>query len=332
MKPTPLLLALTCLTALFVAADARGTKLSFAPAKGSKVRKTVEQSSEMKLESMTMTLNGEERDLGEMQRSVSKKESYVFVDEYTGVADGKLLGLTRTFEAAKEVQAQSMTTPRGEQNQEREATTELVGKTVAFAFDTEKDEWKREFIGEAGDEELLGGLEADFDLLGFLPGAEVSEGSDWEIDTRALANLFFPGGDLVMVNDEDPEGERAGQLAMREAFEGKGTATYKGLREEDGVSLALIAFEAEISSAWDVEREKRFGGGTEQRTIEMKLAGELTWNMAKQRAEHVTVEREGSLRMESKNSMSRGEQSFEIHTLVELALNGKDEVVFAPAE
>jgi hypothetical protein len=286
----------------------------------------------MKLASMTMTVNGEERDLGQMERSGSSKESYVFLDEYTEVADGKLLGLARTYEAAKEIQTQSMKTERGEQNQEREATTALVGKTVAFAFDAAKDEWKREFVGEAGEEELLGGLEPDFDLLGFLPGEEVAEGADWELDAQALATLVFPGGDLVMVNDEDPEGERAGQLAMREAFEGKGTATYKGLREEDGVSLALIAFEAEVSSAWDVEREKRFGGGTEQRRMEMKLAGELTWNMAKQRAEHVTVEREGSLRMESRNSMSRGEQSFEIHTLVELALTGKDEIAIAPTE
>ncbi|TAJ24140.1 MAG: hypothetical protein EPO68_01985 [Planctomycetota bacterium] len=328
-NPLRLVVPALCIVPLFLSAEPRGTRIAFGVEAGAKVRKTITQTSQMQLESLTMSVNGEERDMGELEQRGESNEKYVFLDEYKQVEKGELRALVRTYEEASDTQVQSMKSPRGEQSREREAKTELLGKSVAFQFDAEKDEWKREFVGDAGDDALLPGLDAEYELLGLLPEAEVGAGDQWELDTRALAALAFPGGDLGMHGEDDNAAEVAGRKAMRDAFEGKGKATFKGLREEGGVSLAEIEFEADVSAKWDVERD---GGATEQRSMAMKLKGELAWNMSKQRAEHVEVEREGKLEMHAKSSMSRGEQSFEIATDTVLGLTGKDEFQFAPAD
>lgn len=330
--PTPSLRVLfpaLCVVPLFLSAEPRGTRIAFGVEAGAKVRKTITQDSKMQLESLTMSVNGEVREMGELDQSGESKEKYVFLDEYKSVEKGALRSLARTYEEASDEQTQTMKSPRGEQSRERESKTELLGKTVAFTFDAEHDAWKREYVGDGADEALLDGLEPEYELRGFLPSDEVDAGDQWVLETAALAAISFPGGDLGMKSEDDSEAEIASRKAMREAFEGQGKATFKGLREEGGVSLAEIEFEAEISASWDVERN---GGATEKRTMAMTLKGELVWNMSAHRVEHVEVEREGKLELHAKSSMSRGEQSFEILTDTVLALSGKDDFAFDSVE
>jgi hypothetical protein len=331
MKRTPLLY-LACLAPLFLSAEGRGTVLSFAPAAGLKLRKTIVQTSDMSLDSMTFSINGEEHDIGEFDQSGKARDEYVFVDEYTAVQDGELRGLVRAYDKISETQSQSIKTARGEQSVDREAKTDLEGKTVAFTWDAESSAWKKEYQGEGADEALLAGLEAEFDLVGFLPSGEVSDGDEWEIPSAALQLLQFPGGALGARVEDEPESERKSSEAMRENFEGQGKGTFKGVREEDGLKLAVIEFSAEIDSAWQVDLEGRMASGTEDRRLHFTLKGELLWDTAARHAHSATIEREGSLEMSSASTMNRGEQSFEMKRETVLKLTGKDELKFEPPE
>lgn len=318
-----------CIVPLFLSAEPRGARIAFAAESGAKVRKSFSYTSEMELERLVMSINGEEREMGDIEQTGESKELYVFVDEYKEVEKGALRSLQRTYEEASDTQVQSMKTPRDEQSREQESKTELAGKTVAFTFDAAKDEWKREFVGDEGDDALLAGLQPQYELLEFLPEDEVADGAEWELGTAAAAALLFPGGDLSMKSEEDTDAEIAARKAMRDALEGKGKATFKGLHEEDGVSLAQIEFEIEAGSKWDLERD---GGATEQRSVAFKLKGEIAWNMSKRRAVHWAVEHEGKLEMHAKRTMSRGDQTFDIANDTQLALRGKGGCAFTAVE
>jgi hypothetical protein len=331
MKPLHAFASVLCLAALLASASPRGTRLVFAPDPSVKVRKTVTQTSTTTLESMQMTINGEPKSTGEIDDTGSSSATYVFTDEYKQVEHGKLLAVLRSVDEANEVRKRAQTTFGPTRHVERELTTELTGKSIAFSFDARLARWARESAGERVRAELLAGLEPEFDLIGFLPTDEVAPGESWQVDAPALIGLLCPGGDLVMKSDRDPPTERASELAMRKALAGKGKATFRALNEEHGVPIATIDFEAELTSTWEVDRDGAMDVAPDHCTQTLRIRGELAWNTARNRAEHAQLEREGTLEIRSRHAMTKAEETFAIETESVFKLTGKDEISFAPA-
>ena len=113
---------------------------------------------------------------------------------------------------------------------------------------------------------MLEGLEEDLDLRAFLPGRDVEVGESWDIDAMTLASLVMPGGSLGLkpaeMSEDGPDmGEFEDMITemfgqYEEAFtgllEGERKATYEGVRDVDGRSLAVITLKLDTDGSMDM--------------------------------------------------------------------------------
>jgi len=199
----------------------------------------------------------------DMDMSFETAQTIVVVDEYGKTEDGKPLKLTRTYDEIATAVEIAMSIDMGgetqDQDQSVESSSELEGLTVEFTWDEEEEEYVREFPDGDGDEELLEGLLEDMDLRALLPAGKVSKGDEWEIDPTDLIPVLAPGGDLSLEMGEEIEmtmGPSPGGMDFTEMLgdllEGEATATFEGIREVDGLQIAVITIVVEIDSANDM--------------------------------------------------------------------------------
>jgi hypothetical protein len=255
----------------------------FAVASGTSVRKSIDCSMELELDGVLMTLGDQELPEAMAEAfdiSFSEVDTYVVLDEYRAVADGRPKELLRSFETLEEHEVNHRSMPGSEpEDTDETRESELVGHTLRFAWNEESESYDVTWVGEAGDEELLAGLEEDMDMRALLPGGPVSAGDTWELECKAVLGAMPPGGRLGFPEDDEDE------FDFEEAFEGTAGATYAGIREEDGVRLAVIEIELEGKAETTKEEE----GATQEFVLAVECDYELLWDLAAGHARSLEV-------------------------------------------
>jgi len=278
-------------------------ELAWEPAEGTFVHR-FETVSESELAEQTMLIDGEERENPQsdsMELTMTTVEILVFIDEVEEVDDERVTRFERTFEELS--QKRTVESPMLPETQEGERKSDLESTTVVFEWDADTEEYEREFsVDEGLDDGLLEGLVEDLTLRDFLPEDEVSEGDSWEVDIETFAQALWPGGSLSFYEEEQGPDESYQELEglLRGSLEGSAEATFEGLREEDGVRVAVITVEVEATTEGEIEVEDpRMGEVIRAVAIEREFEGELLWNLELQRL-HAFI---GESRGEEENEM-----------------------------
>lgn len=267
--------------ALALALGSTGDKIAFHVDAKAKLAKTFETHLELESSDFTITLGGEPvSGFGKPSITIDDLETVKVIDEYESVADGRATKLVRTFDDLAGAETQSIAPPEGAAGEPRSEKTEksspLEGQGVRFTWDAKDEEYKTAWTeGSKGEAKLLENLRADMDLLEFLPGKSVASGDTWELGNKAIESLLSPGGQLELKkegSEKDDDDEMHEQIVKN--LEGKGKATYKGLRDDD--KLAVIEVSADFRSHATLSED---GGGEGEMTIEFKLEGEILWDL-----------------------------------------------------
>ena len=284
-----------------------GEKLAFGPSPGSTLTKTFTHGGEYQLDQLTMVVNGQ--DLADMlpsiEMSLAQSTKIEVTDAYEAVEDGRPTLLLRTFDALSATVTMEMS-PAEMDFPEMASASELEGKTVAFKWDPEKQEYGCSFHEEEGEDELLEGLEEDMDLRLFLPPSEVAENASWTVELDELQCVVMPGGNLQLV----PEGVEVDDDALKmfedmfgefgqefgDLLEGECKCTFKGTHEEKGARIGEIAIELEVATSLDltefldkairamIEQQGagdmvKFSLDTADLNLDFDGSGTLHWNM-----------------------------------------------------
>jgi hypothetical protein len=342
--PYPLLCALTvpALLALTAPAD----KVEFHPAEGLALTRTYTSKTELTLDDMEMTMNGQPLPMEiEMDMDMTMSQRTVVTDELGALSEGRPVRLKRSFDELtqqSEFSLQMEMMPDGGQDRSIESESELEGKTVVFAWDADSGAYTTSFDGGEGDETLLEGLEEDMDLRVLLPGTEVSEGDTWELDVKSLRTLLAYGGNLKLVpNDMEGMDMNAGMPGMDsmsdfssvfgDMLEGEASAEYRGTREIDGVSCAVIHVVVDISASADISDKVRdamdempeqiSAAEIEHMDLEMELEGEgdLYWDLAAGVVHSFELSGTTSMAMDMAMALSMGEQSMNMEQNLQLS-------------
>lgn len=312
------LVALPALLALKPVADS----LSFHPDEGSSLEKTFGLSLELNLEDATMLVDG--NDMGGMILNqfpgVEAKVTTVVQDTYEKMGEGRPLDLVRLFESMM------VEYDAGEQSG-TESNDDLEGVKVRFTWDDEDGSYRVSAEDDAAvDEEVLNGLGEDMDLRGLLPGDDVSEGDTWELEGDAIWSVLMPGMDLgnMMASAEVPEEaqpimsfleDELGNLMSDFTF----SCEYKGQREEDGVTVGVVAVTLELTHSIDLipmikemlsAQEVPVDVNVEYADVELEMSGqgEMTWNLEGGHVHAFDLDTDASLYLDSAASVDMNGQ------------------------
>ena len=277
------------------------TAIPVAPEEGTTLTRAFVSEAKYAQTAVEITVNGEEMELeGDLPDfGIASTERIVVTDTLGAVEGGHPLTLSRTFDEL----AQNAVFSSEALDKEDELTyaSALQGATVLIAWDEEDEEYGF----TAGEDEeiedgLLEHLTEDMDFRAMLPDGEVAEEDSWDITAEAILPLIWPAGNLQF-NQEDEEvdlEELALETMLIESLEGKGTAVFGGIREEDDRRLAVITFTIELTSEAEQERELEDAEETQYtvgREIERTMEGELLWDVEAGHMHSLTAESEVEL-------------------------------------
>jgi len=250
-----------------VAFSERGQGIAFAPSEGLVLTKHFLQTDTSSLSDMSVSINGNEQDpsMTQMEQDVENTIEVSLIDEYGPLSGGRPARLKRTYE--KISSHTDMTISAAMMPEPTEVTSvgesELEGEVVLFKWNDEDGEYTRTFAEDNGsDVALLDGLTEDTDLRGLLPTEEVEEGDTWEVDPDVLVGVMAFGGDLKLDAETETTGGMGGMGGGSNAMpspgdflqdlEGTVTATFNGMRDEDGARVAVIQLTVSVSAANDM--------------------------------------------------------------------------------
>jgi hypothetical protein len=247
----------------------------------------------MKLESKEIKIFVEGRDEpirppGDIHVSVEDTTKIDVTDEYLEMAKGRPDKLQRTFDKLEEHATQTARSEgKGEEDDqegdhESKQESALEGKSVLFTWNEDNGAFAASFPKEGGDPALLEDLVEDMDFRTLLPKGKVAEDESWDVDGKAFAAVIDPGGSLKFEDkekDEDEDSDKNVGKEIRKHLAGKGHATWKGVREEDGKKLGAIAISADLSSEGETESKGPFAGKTHFQ-LKLELEGELLWDLS----------------------------------------------------
>lgn len=210
---------------------------------------TIEESSSMV--DMQVLMNGEEGGMGEMSmtQEMSDMRTGVLTDTVQRGADGVPAIFTRNYSELQKTADMFISDERmGDNESSQEFESDLEGLSVQFTLD--EGEYSAAFPeGEAGDEDLLEGLEALLPWGGLLSSGEVSVDDEWEIEPRAFWLSLALGTEMAWEDGEDAEGMiSVDEDSENVEVEGEVTATLTSV--EDG--LATITLAVELSQFTDM--------------------------------------------------------------------------------
>ncbi len=322
---------------LLLASGVTREKVHFAPAEGASITKSFTLEGKFELDDMQMTMNGQQNDAMQMEMTMGWEQAVKVVDQYVKLGEGRPDELQRRYEeigqdmkvdVSMEVMGQSQ-----DQNMSGTGTSKLEGKTVAFTWDKEAEEYTKAFgEGSEGDEALLESLEEDMDLRMLLPTDEVSEGDEWDIPLTSLVDLFSPGGDLKMdveMQGGDPSMSAGGpgdpelMSNMRDMFgenvKGTATAKYTGMRDIDGQSCGVIEIKIDIESANDLKDKVESMMGDQMEGMEATVdsfdlvftfegGGELLWNLRGGHVQTLQINGDVTLQMDMAMAVNMGQE------------------------
>jgi hypothetical protein len=320
---------------LCLACGLPGDGVGFHPAAGTTLTKTFTLESELTLDEMETSLNGNPVDpkmFGGMEMTTSITQTIGITDEYVAVAQGRPSKLKRTFnDVSSTTQVSMKNEMMGEQNQTIDGKSALAGLTVEFVWDEDQGKYSVGFAeGSEGEDELLEGLVENTDLRGFLPKGEVKEGATWSVDPQLLRDVLAPSGSVKIGPENPPEGFQGQQQPsmdeMLGQFEGTVQAEYGGARNEGGTRVAVIKLKVEVSTAKDVTQfmaesmenaELPEGAEMDVESFDIEYAfegeGELHWDLAAGLPHSLSLAGQATMTIDSvmMMSMQGTEQKFE---------------------
>jgi hypothetical protein len=257
-----------------------GEKLAFAPEEGSALSKTFVMGGQFELDELSLIVSGQDVGgmLGQIEVSMEQETRIEITDTYAKVADGRPLELVRSFDALS-TRFNMSVSPAEVEMPEFESSSPLEGKSVAFKWNEEKQEYERSFRDGEGEEALLEDLLEDMDLRTFLPAGEVAPDGTWTVELAEIQSAFMPGGNLRF----EPEGMEVDEEAMKmfeeifgdfgadlgDLLEGECKCTFKGAREEGAARVAEIEIELEVAASLDLASllEKAIRAAIEQQGV-----------------------------------------------------------------
>lgn len=263
-------------------------KLAFRSVEGRALEKTFVQHSSMDLTEMKVSIEGpdgsHDPEIELPKLTIVDDETIEFTDLTAAAGDGKPKKLKRSF---TKIENSNTFSGGGEDeeggSEERKNVSPLADKTVVFTWDADAEEFSAAWDeDQEGDDDVLEALVEDADFRAWLPKKDVAEGDTWEIDTSEFNNLQEPSGPMAYRPEDAPEDYDSGDDPddMRKNVKGDFKATFKGLREEDGVQVGVIAFEAELETNSERELEQEEGPSiTSTLANQVKLEGELLWDV-----------------------------------------------------
>ncbi len=223
---------------------------------------------------------------GDATLSLDNFERIELTDEYMAMGKDRPAKLKRTFDKLAGTQKQSTKGPHGEEgdDDERKEESPLEGKSVLFTWNDDGSKFDASFPEGKGDEKLLEDLVEDTDFRAFLPKGKVAKDETWEVDAKSFDSILAPGGDLKLdappqEGEEKPDSGDDLGMQIRKHLEGKVHATWKGVRDEDGHKVGVIAISAELESEGELESKEKDAAKSTFKT-KFDLEGELLWDLA----------------------------------------------------
>ncbi|MEX1025888.1 MAG: hypothetical protein WD226_12515 [Planctomycetota bacterium] len=281
-------------------------QLAFAPAEGKELTKTFTTTSDLMLQDLSLTADGQDLTelFGAIEASLESENVVVVTDVYAAMDDGRPKRLERTFDSLSATTSISASAAGEGSDDTSEIDSPLEGETVVFTWNPELSEYDVRYADDsAGDEALLAGLSEDMDLRAFLPGREIEVGDSWEIELEQLGSTLMPGGNLGWGGDEvDSMDFDAFAEMFEDGFAGLAddllhgtcTLTFASLSDVEGIKIANMDLTIEIDGTADmsqlltesieeiVEQQDVAPDITVQRAdvfLEFSGEGKLAWNL-----------------------------------------------------
>lgn len=291
--------------------------LEFAPTDGAELSIDFERVFRLELDETEISVELDGESVGEqappdVQYEMSETESIAFTDRFE-VADGRIVGIRRSFATIGTRYVESVVDPAGEEfTDESDGESELEGSVVLFRWDEDEEAYEASFAEESEDldEDLLEGLDAEAHLAGYLPEGEVEVGDSWEVDVSAFVSMINLSGSLKVVQEGEEESADDSDYGQQfdENLTGEITATLQELRAGDGGRLAVISIESEMSTVittvTEVEEGEASGTEEDEHTFEFELEGEIVWDLAEKRLSSVSLAGDLTLEMASEKAYS----------------------------
>ncbi|MBM3977629.1 MAG: hypothetical protein FJ299_11645 [Planctomycetes bacterium] len=243
-----------------------GGELGFHPADGTSLTKKFNSEFTLRLADLSANAMGQEIDpamMGDPQVTLVGTQELTLTDDFVKVGRGRPLELTRLFDSLAGKMSFEASAQGDSQSDEKELKSDLAGKKVTYKWDDKDSKYAIAWAeGHDGDEKLLEDLQEDMDLRFLIGDGTHEAGESWEVASNKLGDLLFPGSSFKLNSgDEDADSEEFDQFLeeldideeemIAKLFQGSVKATFAGLKDVDGMQLAEISIEAEISSSND---------------------------------------------------------------------------------
>lgn len=251
--------------------------------------------------------------------TISSERRLVVTDRVVAHEDERVTKLERTFDEVS-MKAEGASDIGGQTRDfSFSADSELRDETVVFVWD-EHDE---EYVAESEDvnDDLLENLKYDYDFVALLPGEDVDEGEEWEIEFEDFEAMMNPW-DGVPIEREHSDGEVVEPSADSERVEpeideskdGKITARYAGTREVDGVTYAIIEIAGEIETEQTVEisreNDQTSSTGHVERSETRTIKGEALWHVVGGHLHSLEIEFDVSRSTTTETTFRIGDREF----------------------
>jgi len=275
----------------FLPAGAGPVDITYAPDPGTRWHKTFECSTMVEWDELNVVMAGQEVDsqfLPQIDLESRDTVHIEVIDELHQVRRGRPTLVHRTYgevrrEAEEDMEIVGMggVETAGSQGEGR---SPLEGRTVAFEWSDDGEDYSTTWVGREADDDLLEGLDGDLELLAWLPDDAVEVGDSWTLPASVIGGLLQPGGELSI----ELEGENV------ETFETKGddegsidgelTLRLTDVKNSDGGRLAIVVVEGEATSQRSYPGDLKDvpvaeGTTTVTDEVEYELEGELSWDL-----------------------------------------------------
>jgi hypothetical protein len=283
-------------------ADPAGAEgMRFQPADGSVLVKRFNIGHELNLDSVGQVFDGGPFQAERLTSTISTWFTLTAEDRYLELSDGRGRRLRRTYLDLGGGGKLNMRPEGFPQQPEQDAVlvSPLRNRSVDFTWIDAEQDWSRCWSTEHFDEEWLAGIRGDMDLLALLPPGEVAEGQGWELPIGAVRALLAPGGNHLITPRTPNVFSRTIEVGVGGDFSeilgpdllGRLTATFTGVREQDGKRLAVVELSIEgLQSFADRTALYRTAMPEEERREQTRLVtvlleyrldarGELLWDL-----------------------------------------------------
>jgi hypothetical protein len=309
------------LAPLLLAALLGGDKveLRFAPAEGSKVRRTITLDHTLVVQEMRVGTQSSQEQIAFAAHQVLRT-----LDQFRKIGEGRPLSLQRRFDEAGWVG--SFDFPQGKE--EIKAVSPLAGTSVVYTWVPEESAYGKYYDARESPEEVLLRLGEDLDLRALLPGHAVAPGETWSVPAAQLETVFAPAGRLDLRFDAKRTRAnllrtlRCGMAGNYGEFfggESKGECKLKlaSVAEAKGRSLATLELEVELENKIeqrDLQQAQLTGAelvsGYQCKrapvTWSFKGKGTLVWDLGAQRA--ASLDLQGSQKLAVEIELAIGKQ------------------------